>query len=53
MNYIATLFDATATHELGTVVGKSYDDVWRIALGMTPHPVLEWIEGGPSGRESV
>ena len=50
-NYCATVYTERCERELGTVVARSYDDVWRIAKSMTPHPVLEWIDGGPTGRE--
>ncbi len=49
--YVATVYDSRAENELGTVVAKSYAEAWNIAKGMTPHPVLEWIENGPTGRE--
>jgi hypothetical protein len=39
------------TTELGTVVAHSYAEVWRLAKEITLHPMLEWIEGGPSGKE--
>ncbi len=50
-HYCATVFTARMEQELGTVVAPSYAEVWRIAKGMTQHPVLEWVEGGPTGEE--
>ncbi len=50
-HYAATVYTARGELELGTVVAKSYAEVWRIASEMTPHPLLEWLEGGPSGVE--
>ncbi len=50
-HYCATVFDMRGTTELGTVVASSYAAVWLIAKGMTLHPILEWIEGGPTGKE--
>jgi hypothetical protein len=50
-HYAATVFDSRCDIELGTVVATSYNEVWRIASEMTPHPALEWIEGGPTGKE--
>lgn len=52
-NYCATVFDMRGQSELGTVIAGSYAAVWLIAKGMTLHPMLEWIEGGPTGREIV
>ncbi len=50
-HYCATVFDMRGTTELATVVGKSYAEVWRLAKEITLHPMLEWIEGGTSGKE--
>jgi hypothetical protein len=50
-HYCATVFDMRGQNELATVVGKSYDEVWRMAKEITLHPMLEWIEGGPTGKE--
>jgi hypothetical protein len=49
-HYAATVYSAS-NEELGTVVAESYDGVWEIALGMTTHPMLEWVQGGPTGKE--
>ncbi len=49
----AIVYTARGERGLGTVVANSYAEVWRIASEMTPHPMLEWIEGGPSGKEIV
>ncbi len=50
-HYCATVFDIRGTTELATVVAHSYDEVWRLAKEIALHPVLEWIEGGPTGKE--
>ncbi len=50
-HYAATVFDMRGQNELATVVANSYDEVWRMASEITPHPMLEWIEGGPTGKE--
>jgi hypothetical protein len=50
-HYCATVFDANGQNELATVVANTYDEVWRMAKEITPHPMLEWVEGGPTGKE--
>jgi hypothetical protein len=52
-HYAATVYDSRGETELGTVVAESYAAVWQIAKDMTPHPVLKWVQGGPTGKEIV